>query len=150
MNSISCSNATGSRVASDSFDSANGVAAAQNQVGGGNTFYRSQNGEVAAEKEKTPVLGDAPLVGRWFASSAMAPAAAPAPSSAPFSAINGFIDDTIATDSGPKNMGEDNKRLPQSGGGTEGQAEGQREGGAHRAERLVRDRVESKQAEARP
>ena len=80
--------------------------------------YRSTAGEVAVVQKSVPVLGDVPLEGRLFAGSAMAPAAAPAPSSTPVPTINLFFDDTITADSGPKNMGEDNKRLPQSGGGT--------------------------------
>ena len=105
---------TGSRIAVDSFDSANGVAAAQNQAGGGNTFYRSQNGEIAAEKEKTPVLGDAPLVGRWFASSAMAPTVSPTPSSTPARPEMFFK----LSDSGPENTAENSAPKTEATGNT--------------------------------
>ncbi|MGA2853784.1 MAG: hypothetical protein ABSE90_06620, partial [Verrucomicrobiota bacterium] len=93
------------------------VAALQNksQIVGGETFYRSQNGEVAAEKEKTPVLGDAPLVGRWFASSATAPTAAPAPSSAPARPEMFFK----LSEPGPENMAENSTGQPKSSSSAE-------------------------------
>jgi Mg-chelatase subunit ChlD len=110
--------AANERLRGVSADVAGDVVALQDkeQSASGEKFYRNPAGETSAEK--APTLGDVPLVGRWFAGSAMAPTVAPARSSTPVPTINGYFDDTITTDSGPKNMGEDNKRLPQSDGGT--------------------------------
>ncbi len=77
--------ATGSRVAGDSFDTDDSIAAAQNQAADQAGFYRGQAGEVAAEKEKVPVLGDMLMAGDMFdkrRSSATAPTTAPASSGA--------------------------------------------------------------------
>jgi Mg-chelatase subunit ChlD len=90
--------------------------ASQSRSAGGTVHFRTQAGETG--QDKTPVMGDVPLVGRWFAGSAMAPAVVPAPSSTPVSTIKGFLDDNFTTGNGPKNMGEDNKRLLRSGNGT--------------------------------